>query len=78
MAILRGVLLRAETSEQGFLGEVLLIEPNGDEYPIHCLVKDLGTEISGDAEHLDYLNKRYGEPEVCFTARETVLGTPLG
>ncbi len=60
-------------SSEGSQADVWLIEPNGDEHRIRCLLRGLSTEIAGSPEALTYLHTRYTDQAVCFTAREAVL-----
>lgn len=69
--------LRWVPSPAGKQGDVLLVEPNGDEHVVRCLVKGLETEIGGDGESLAYLNSRYGDQAVCLAARGAVMAEGL-
>ena len=73
LSALRSRILRPVHSMDGRQADIVLIEPNGDEHVVRCLLRGLETEIGGDPEALTYLNSRYGDPAVCFTAREAVL-----
>ena len=55
------------------MGDVLLVEPNGDSYPFFVKVVGEHTEITGDPSVLDYLEQRYTSPEVCFSCRNALL-----
>ncbi len=57
----------------GPMGEVLLLEPNGDSYPFFVKIVGEETEITGDQTVLDYLEDRYSSPEVCFSCRNALL-----
>lgn len=57
----------------GPMGEVLLLEPNGDSYPFFVKIVGEETEITGDPTVLDYLEDRYSSPVVCFTCRNALL-----
>ena len=72
--ILSGRFLRHVYSEVGTQAEMLLVEPNGDEHWVRCLVRTSGTDVGGDADTLAYLNERYGPEHVCAVARETTFG----
>ena len=71
---LRGRLLRFVPSRDGCQADVALIEPNGDEHDVRCLLKSDGTDLGGDGEVLAYLTRRYGAQAVCLTAQGVVLG----
>lgn len=73
MSALNGRLICHMFCSEGKLAEIVLIEPNGDEHPVRCLVRENGTDITGNGEELDYLNQRYGSQSVCEVARGTVL-----
>ena len=62
-------------SPRGKQAEVWLVEPNGDEHLVLCLVLSSGVEIGGDGEILTYLNDRYGSAVVSLTARSIVEAT---
>lgn len=64
-------------SPDGPQADLVLIEPNGDECPVRCLIRPDRTEIAGDGDSIDYLNTKYGEPNVCSAARQAVLGASL-
>ena len=59
---------------EGVRANILLIEANGDEYPVNCLARASGTDINGETLYLHYLNQRYGEETVCAVARNTTTG----
>ena len=71
---LRGRLLQFVEPAGGPVADMVLIEPNGDEHRVRCLVKGEFTELGGERTMLDYLDRRYGGPAVCFAARRLVLG----
>lgn len=71
---LRARLIRYVPSPDGRQGDVALIEPNGDEHEVRCLIKSDGTEIGGEGESLHYLNEKYGDAEVCLAAQGAVVG----
>ncbi|MFI5384963.1 MAG: hypothetical protein ACHQ50_02485 [Fimbriimonadales bacterium] len=73
---LRGRLIRYVPSPEGRQADVALIEPNGDEHVVRCLLKNggAGTDLGGDDHDLRYLVSRYGEQGVCLTAQGVVLG----
>lgn len=59
-------------STRGKQAEVWLVEPNGDEHLVRCLVHSSGIEIGGDGDTIAYLNDRYGAAAVSLTARSIV------
>jgi len=59
-------------SPRGKQAEVWLVEPNGDEHLVRCLVLSSGVEIGGDGDTLAYLNNRYGAAAVSLTAKSVV------
>jgi hypothetical protein len=59
-------------SPRGKQAEVWLVEPNGDEHLVRCLVLSSGVEIGGDGDTLAYLNDRYGAAAVSLTAKSVV------
>ncbi len=61
-------------SPDGKQADVSLIEPNGDEHQVRCLIKLNGTDIGGERETLHYLNDKCGDQEVCLAAQGAVLG----
>jgi hypothetical protein len=65
---------RIETSE-GVIAEVVVIEPNGDEYVVKCLCRDEGTTVDGEDDALSYLNERYGDVEFCTAVRNAAMGS---
>ncbi len=71
---LRGRFLRSVPSDEGRQADIALIEPNGEEHVVRCLIKVTGTDIGGNGEVLAYLNSRYGDQTVCLTAQGAVLG----
>lgn len=76
MLSLRARLVCAVPSLEGPQVEMMLIEPNGDEYRILCLCKRDGTtDIGGDPEAMAFLNAKYGSQAVCGLARQVTLGT---
>lgn len=77
MGDLTGRLIRHVPSPDGPQADVALIEPNGDEHAVRCLIRRDGTDrtdIGGDGETLSYLNAKYGNRTVCFVAQGVVLG----
>jgi len=64
---------RIETSE-GVIAEVVVIEPNGDEYVVKCVCRDEGTTVDGEGDALHYLNERYGDKAFCSAVRKAALG----
>ena len=76
MGPLRGELVRKLASDADCEADVDLIEPNGDRHRVRCEIRGEITRLTGDGENIDYLNQRYGEPVVCFTARFAVTGEP--
>ena len=74
MSQLQGRLVGYVYSPEGKQADILLVEPNGDEHAVRCLVKPSGTDLGGDGETLGYLNNRYGPAIVCGVAKQTVLG----
>lgn len=76
MGPLRAELVRQLDPEFDLTAEIDIIEPNGDRHRLKCSIDGDLTRISGDGENIDYLNLRYGEPVVCFTARSAVTGQP--
>lgn len=62
-------------SPRGKQAEVWLVEPNGDEHLVRCLVLSNGVEIGGDGETIAYLNDRYGSAAVSLTAKSVVETT---
>lgn len=71
---LRASLIRHVPSTAGNQADIALIEPNGDEHKVRCLIRSNGTEIGGDEADLHYLNEKYGDQEVCLAAQDAVLG----
>ena len=51
---LQGRFVQSIGSGDGKQADIMLVEPNGDEHMVRCLVKSLGTEIGGDGEILAY------------------------
>ena len=73
---LRARLLQRIPFPDGPLADVLIIEPNGDEYKVRCLCKADGmTHISevGDGDILKYLNEKYSSQAVCALVRGITL-----
>jgi len=74
MRVLRARLVELVPSSEGVQADVVLIEPNGDEYPVRCLCKPDGTtDIGGDPDAIAFLNVRYGDNSLCVVAREATL-----
>ena len=72
---LRAELVRRVQSPDGLLADIVLIEPNGDEYEVQCLLRHDGTTEIGEAgngESLKYLNENY-KKKVWTRCRETAL-----
>lgn len=70
MSDLRARFVQNLPSTEGTQAELYLVEPNGDEYPVVCLMRHEGTmDILGDGETLTYLNGRYGDRTVWAAAR---------
>ena len=63
---------RIETSE-GVIAEVVVIEPNGDEYVVKCLCREEGTTVDGEGDALSYLNERYGDVVFCTAVRNAAM-----
>ena len=61
-------------TNEGVQANILLIEGNGDEYPVKCLARASGTDVNGDTVYLNYLNQRYGPETVATVARRTATG----
>ena len=64
---------RIETSE-GVIAEVVVIEPNGDQYIVNCICRKEGTTVDGEGDALSYLNERYGDVAFCTTVRNAAMG----
>ena len=64
---------RVETSE-GVIAEVVVVEPNGDEYVVKCLCRVEGTTVDGEGDALCYLNERYGDVAFCTAVRNAAMG----
>ena len=73
MVKLQGRLVGYVDSAVGKQADIILVEPNGDQHPVRCLVRQHGTQIDGDGEMIDYLNERYSPQAVCSVAKWTVL-----
>lgn len=71
---LQARFIRFVPSPDGQQADVALVEPNGDEHEVRCLIKKDGTDIGGNHDALVYLNKRYGDQTVCLAAQSAVLG----
>ena len=71
---LTGRLIRYVYSREGPQADVAIIEPNGDQYEVRCLLRKDGTDIQGDRTTMAYLNARYGDRELCLTAQGVVMG----
>ncbi|MHB8635520.1 MAG: hypothetical protein ACYC96_03495 [Fimbriimonadaceae bacterium] len=63
---------RVETPE-GVIAEVVVVEPNGDEYVVKCLCRDEGTTVDGEGDALSYLNERYGDVVFCTAVRNAAM-----
>ena len=76
--ILTGRFVENVYSPEGKQCMLLLIEPNGDQYLLRCLVKAGGskTDIADDryGATLTYLIERYGRDQVMETARAITIG----
>jgi hypothetical protein len=70
---LRAKWLAAVPAPEGQQADVSLVEPNGEEHTVRCWVRVDGTEIGGDKETMEYLNRRYGPGELSMVARDAVL-----
>lgn len=58
---LHGETVRRWEKADGFHADVVVVEPNGDEYRVECLIRrDGGTDIGGNGDELYYLQERYG------------------
>ena len=64
---------RIETSD-GVIAEVVVVEPNGDEYVVKCLCLEEGTTVDGEGDALSYLNERYGDVAFCTVVRNAAMG----
>lgn len=65
-------------SNEGLQAELLLVEPNGDEHEVRCLVRhNRRIEVFGFPQEIEYLCARYGTPTVFLTAGR-VLDPSLG
>ena len=71
---LHGRFVNYLPTTEGVRANILLIEGNGDEYPVKCLARASDTDINGDSVHLNYLNQRYGQETVSTVARRTTTG----
>jgi len=67
---------RIETSE-GVIAEVVVVEPNGDEYVVNCICRQEGTTVDGEGDALSYLNLRYGDVAFCTAVRNAAMGNPI-
>ncbi len=75
---LKGELLSIRSDAEHPTGDVVLTEPNGDTHLVTCIALPEFTRLEGDGEMLDYLNERYGDRTVCFTARDLVVAASRG
>jgi len=71
--VLTAKVLAHVPTPEGPQADLLLIEPNGDSTQVRCLAKESGTEIAGESDYIDYLNRRYGPQMVSLTARWATL-----
>ena len=71
---LHGRFVNYLPTTEGVQANILLIEENGDEYPVKCLARVSGTDINGESVYLNYLNQRYGRETVSTVARNTTTG----
>jgi len=71
---IRARLIEYVPSPDGKQADVALIEPNGDELCVRCLVIGMTAEIGGDGEALRYLFEKYGKRDVALAAQGAVLG----
>lgn len=55
------------------IAEIVVTEPNGDEYVFRCVCRSDGTEVDGAGDALEYLNERYGDIQFSTTIREAAL-----
>lgn len=63
----------AVPSNEGQQADLLLVEPNGDEHAVRCLVKpDRKIDIGGQPQDIEYLCARYGTSTVFMTAGRMV------
>lgn len=63
----------AVPSVEGRQADLLLVEPNGDEYAVRCLVKpDRKIDLGGQPQDIEYLCARYGTAIVFMTAGRMV------
>jgi len=74
MSELRGRFVCDVPSDDGRQADVMIIEPNGDEHLVRCLVRPNQTDIGGNPEILQYLNERYGIQAVYKAALAATLG----
>jgi hypothetical protein len=74
MSALRSRFICEVPSPDGRQADVAIIEANGDEHIVRCLIRPNLTEIGGDFEIVQYLNERYGEEAVCRAALAATLG----
>ena len=56
---LKAVALRREMTARGLEADVLVVEPNGEEYPVGCICRVGNIEIGGDDAVMTYLTDRY-------------------
>ena len=74
MRELRGRIVKDVPSAEGRQADVMIIEPNGDEHLMRCIVLPNRTDLECDPEILDYLGTRYGEEAVYRVALAATLG----
>ena len=73
MSGLRSRFICEVPSSEGTQADVMLIEPNGDEHPVRCLVRPTQTDLFGDPEILEYLRARYTDQVVYKAALAATL-----
>jgi hypothetical protein len=69
---LRARLISIADVPEGKQAQVLVLEPNGDNCMVECIVRPTGTEIGGDSTEIEYLEKRYGSREIWLAARQAI------
>ncbi len=67
-------LIDRRVEELRVVGEVMLVEPNGDEHLVSCIrFPDGLLEVTGEGDMMDYLNERYS-PKAVSAAVHKSLG----
>lgn len=74
MAMLGARPIELVPSPRGHQVDVMLVEPNGDQVQVRCLILGERTEIGGNEDEMKHLNQRYGPQAVCVAARTAALG----